>query len=731
MFYKPSLLFTLQSPNSIQNIFLNSLRYNPQNHQDFNFLHLSFSPVDQDSESLIVGMASNRSPSPLSSRNCRNSESNSTTRKSFSGNPFPRPSNLTNPKSSNPYTPSNTPTASDLAKRNLIIRKSIGGGSMFQDGKENRKDAFRSPAKVSTKNFMSPTISAASKVTPSPRKKILGEKNDVTRASFEFLGKESDLTFETPNFDQTVKMNEESDVSKIEQIVEQKEVVQNVSVDEVHLGLNHDESDLVRIRPFCCSPMTSPVIAANADPQLPPYDPKKNFLSPRPQYLRYKPNPRIEFLLNKEDNYDDCGESDVTRLEDSFDLSDSSSETEEKEPEPEQEKEAESGDDSVNSVNGSETDLSDTVLDEKPFDSKAEKVSKPRFFTRSKTVSFVFVLFLVACFSLSFTESPPINLPIYEDVGFSEIYHESLRFAAFAKESFDDLVEKAKNWSMDLLVYLSEQKSLFITPQKFESLQFFNLTTSPIQEEFVFNRHIGTDYIQEVQEFEEEEENEDEVVTEESDVVDEDVTEEIDEQSDVVNEETERIEEPINEQIQSDVKEVEEKSLNLGEVEETKSEVTLEAESERVQNDVEIEPSVAVSNDESEASSLFSTQSIATISVAGVSMVILAVLTVFYMIQKKKSNASKSAAAVVNNDDNMPEESGSSESINVEKGNKKKKKSNKKRESLASSTSQFSVSDSFGSFTTFERIAIKHKDEVMLTPIRRSSRLLKSQGISS
>ncbi|MFS8000010.1 hypothetical protein Hanom_Chr12g01173341 [Helianthus anomalus] len=204
-----------------------------------------------------------------------------------------------------------------------------------------------------------------------------------------------------------------------------------------------------------------------------------------------------------------------------------------------------------------------------------------------------------------------------------DLSYESLRFAAFAKESFDDLVEKAKHWSMDLVVYLSEQKSHFITPQKFESLQFFNLTTSPIQEESVFNRHIGTDYIQEVKEFEEE----DEVVTEESDVVDEDVTEEIDEQSEVVNEEIERIEEPINEQIQSDVNEVEEKSLNLGEVEETKSEVTLEAESERVQNDVEIESSVAVSNDESEASSLFSTQSIATISVAGVSMPLLVLTT--------------------------------------------------------------------------------------------------------
>ncbi|KAI7727958.1 hypothetical protein M8C21_002803 [Ambrosia artemisiifolia] len=664
-------------------------------------------------------MASNRSPSPLSSRNCRNSEANSTTRKSFSGNPFPRPNVIITPKSSNPYTPSNTPTATDLTKRNSIARKSINNGSMFQDGKENRKDALRSPARSVSKNFMSPTISAASKFTPSPRKKILGEKNDVTRASFEFFGKESDLNSEPLVLEQMVRKNDELNESKIveqtvEKMVEQQEiVVQNVSVDEVNPGLTNDDTEIVKNRSYyCCSPITSsPVIAADHDQQLPPYDPKKNFLSPRPQFLRYKPNPRIEFLLNKEEKDDEYEESDVTRLEDTFNLeSDSSSETEEKEQESD--KEAESGDDSVDSVNGSVGDLSETVLDEKPIDSKVEKVSKPRFFT-------------LTCFSLSFTENPPVNLPIYEDVGFSEMYHESLRYAAFAKERFDDLVENVKVWSMDLVSYLYEQRSLLIPTQKIESLQFFNLTTSEIQEEFRFNRHIGTDYIQE---FEEETERLDEEEEEEEEEV---VSEEIDEESDLVEVVSE---EPIFEQIHDDLDEVKEKSVNLDEGFVGKSEVVTEeqpineqiqtnideAESEMVQSDVEIVSNVA-------DSSSFSTQVIATVCVAAFSIVAMAVSSVFYM-KKERLNESKTAKIRVN-DDKMPEESGSSESISVQKGNKKK--SSNKRESLASSTSEFSMSESLGSITTFERIAMKHKDEVMLTPIRRSSRLLKNQAICS
>ncbi|XP_076886609.1 uncharacterized protein LOC143536523 [Bidens hawaiensis] len=639
-------------------------------------------------------MSSNRSPSPLSSRNCRNSEANSTTRKSFNVNSFARPNSLINPKTSNPFTPANTPAATDVNKRTSVMRKSVGNCSMFQDGKENhnRKDAFRSPAKTGSKNFMAPTISAASKFTPnpSPRKQILAEKNDDPKP------------------------------------VERKELVlESLSVDEVNLASSNDDFDGIKIRPLCCSPISSPIVpVTESDPNPPPYDPKKNFLSPRPQYLRYKPNPRIEFLLNQE-------ESDVTRLEESFNLSDnSSSDTEENEPEKEPEKEAEFSDDSVSSVTEEkepelvELSVCEAVLEEKPIDLKVEKASKPRVskgFLGSKTVWFVFVLFLVACFSLSFTESPPIDLPIYEDVGFLEVYQGSLRIAAFAKESFDGLVENIKKWSID-------QKSYFFPSHNIEDLQFFNLTTSPIQEEFQFNRRVGTDYIQEFEETERVEEEEDfEETDEESDVIDEVVIE--DETDEQIETETEEIvakksnldevlvskleqidevviEEPISEQIQSEIEDIVEEKSNLDDGFVSKSEAIVEVESEIVENDLEVK----------------SNQSMVTVCVAGFFVMVMAVSTVFYM-KKKKTNGSQSANIVANND-SMREESGSSESNNMKKGYKKHT-----RESLAaSSSSNFSTSDSFGSFTTFERIAIKHKDEVMLTPIRRSSRLVKHQA---
>ncbi|KAI3815304.1 hypothetical protein L1987_14967 [Smallanthus sonchifolius] len=494
-------------------------------------------------------MTSNRSPSPLTPRNCRNSEAYSTTRRSFSGNPFARPNSLINP---NP-------------ERNSFTRKSIG--SMFQDGKENHKDA-----KFVSKNFMAPTISAASKFTPSPRKKILGEKNDVTqaRASIEFLDKDSDFKSVALTLDQTERTEKEVD------------------------------SDL----------------------HLPPYDPKKNLLLPRPRFLQVE--------------------------------------------EQEQQKEAELDDDLVH---GSSGNLPELVLEEKPFDLEVEKLSKPRVFTRSKTVWFVFVLSLVACFSLSFTDS--MDLPIYEDVGFLEINHGTLRFAAFAKESFDDLVETVK-----------QLKSHFIPTHKIKSLQFFNLTS--IQEEFQLNRHIGADYIQEIQELEEEIQDFEEEI--------QDLEEEIQDFDDEVV-----TEEPIHETIQSDGDDVQETKSNL-------DEAIHEAQSEMVENDVEIESSLTDFNGESEASSSLSTQSITTICVvAGFLMVVMAVSTVFYL-NKKKSNASKSATIRVDN-------------------------TNMRRESSASSSSDFSMgSHSLGSFTTYERIATKHKDEVMLTPIRRSSRLMKNQA---
>lgn len=213
----------------------------------------------------------------------------------------------------------------DNTKRGLVLRKSIGS-SMFQDGKENHKDIVRSPTRSYEKSFMEPTILAASKFTPSPRKKVLDEKNEVVRTSIQFLEKDFIMKSEATPLDQPSMTEEESNEMVT---LEQNEVVlETPHVRKVTFVLIDkatdvtDDFDLARTRPFCCSPQTSPIIAPFDADHLPPYDPKKNFLSPRPQFLRYKPNPRIELLLNKVDGNDGYGEDDVIGLEDGFNLSD-------------------------------------------------------------------------------------------------------------------------------------------------------------------------------------------------------------------------------------------------------------------------------------------------------------------------------------------------------------------------------------------------------------------------
>ncbi|CAL8177004.1 unnamed protein product [Prunus armeniaca] len=66
-----------------------------------------------------------------------------------------------------------------------------------------------------------------------------------------------------------------------------------------------------KISPPPCCPKSSPVIAPlDDDPAAHPYDPKTNYLSSRPQFLHYRPNPRIEYYLSKE--------REGKRLEDNF-----------------------------------------------------------------------------------------------------------------------------------------------------------------------------------------------------------------------------------------------------------------------------------------------------------------------------------------------------------------------------------------------------------------------------
>lgn len=395
-----------------------------------------------------MAISSNRSvpPHPRTSEN-----TNSTPRRSFSGNPFSRPSVLATHRGFNPVTPANSPA--DSARRVSNPGKEGLGGSSLSWGseeKENESKAakLRSPAKGS-KNFMSPTISASSKIAQSPKKKILVERNDPVRTSITLS--DGKATFFSAN-------SEEHNLNS-ENVMEPKETVpveglppvvnkphKRVTFLEVPSNCNNASeslSDTVTMDSDICNdePLVSPAIAPlDADPSLPPYDPRTNYLSPRPQFLHYKPNPRIEVLLNKEKGFD-VGEA--KKLDDSF-LSELLS-------------------DNFSDLDGSESSLTEDLLKESDGSSSEEMVTeatvdreeeeepkvsvpaipvakeiaepalpvaediyeakmraKPRSSTISKFFSLLLVL-MIAFISISVTDSPILATPVAVDLRFSNL----------------------------------------------------------------------------------------------------------------------------------------------------------------------------------------------------------------------------------------------------------------------------------------------------------------------
>ncbi|GER49133.1 hypothetical protein STAS_26356 [Striga asiatica] len=261
----------------------------------------------------------NRSPSPLSSRpttnpNPRNSEIHSSTRRSFNGNSSLKPSSLTNPRRFDPITPANSPSV--VSGRSSVGKDCTGSYLKDCEGKENsERDQIKSPAKGS-KNFMTPTISAASKITPSPKKRPFVERNDLVRTSISLSdGKAMFFSNASEDLDSKSDMNKkvptsylnsaDSPVPKSSKKVTFLDVPQEALSDSVVT-----DSDCPKMESFSknesafCSPLLTRIAPLDADPSMPPYDPKTNFLSPRPQFLYYKPNPRIEILLNKENLFE-------------------------------------------------------------------------------------------------------------------------------------------------------------------------------------------------------------------------------------------------------------------------------------------------------------------------------------------------------------------------------------------------------------------------------------------
>ncbi|KAJ4834272.1 hypothetical protein Tsubulata_051579 [Turnera subulata] len=113
------------------------------------------------------------------------------------------------------------------------------GGDKENDENSQMEANVKAPKNVTgtTKHFMTPTISAASKVTP-PRKKILAERNE----SVDTHSQETPISYSKPSYS-------------------------DESADELSSK---------------------------------PYDPLTNYLSPRPRFLRYNPNRRREILLHRE-----------------------------------------------------------------------------------------------------------------------------------------------------------------------------------------------------------------------------------------------------------------------------------------------------------------------------------------------------------------------------------------------------------------------------------------------
>ncbi|XP_054788132.1 uncharacterized protein LOC129293988 [Prosopis cineraria] len=525
-------------------------------------------PSNRSSSSSLAAASSRSNP------NLRNSEISNAVRRSFSGNPFHKPSIISNPRSFNPNTPANSP--SDFPRRNSIGGKesieSLGNLDDKENGKEHilKSSKVRSPAASmkGMKNFMSPTISASSKITESPRKKVLTDRNEPARTSFSstevkspnrkvtfadsldenkfqtfsdgiikeevdkhksptrkvtFADSVEEKTFQ-PWFDELVEEDSEEHAAymvsedlkaearspsrKLHPFTDgiikddmEEHMSSMVSEDLEAEGLNsmnETESafepvtsapDFVNLDPsFRLSPTpppfssTSTIIAPlDADPLIPPYDPKDdplilpydpkvNYLSPRPQFLRYKPNPRLQLYRERKSTKLDDGLSDTELTEEASSGG--------------SEKESEVSSDEILSEDQNHVSEASTLMSEEEI-AEAKGVAKPGFSMRSKAIALLLLL-SIACFSFSNT-NPQVFDPFFKELATwsqtcdsSEFYQFATanfdRFSELAKENLDILTGNFHIWFTKLMSSTSKLEPSFIGVQNSGHLHHWNLT---------------------------------------------------------------------------------------------------------------------------------------------------------------------------------------------------------------------------------------------------------------
>ncbi|KAK8558712.1 hypothetical protein V6N13_098354 [Hibiscus sabdariffa] len=427
--------------------------------------------------------------------NTKKSELCNPIRRSFSGNPFTKPAVITDPRAFNPKTPANSP--SDFPRRHSTSRGSVD--SLRDLDKENSKDQnpkptrLRSPApSKGTKNFMAPTISAASKINASPRKKVLVERNEPARSSVSFSDLKG-LTMEdhesTPEIALKQKKVSFSDVRSLimednestpevglnqkvsfigvksiilednestrqtglkqnnvempyelqsnyheynykepfksnadvkSKIVEDKESLKS-NVDSLMETFPGEKCPVKVIPSFEISPKASVLAPLDADPLMLPYDPKTNCLSPRPQFLHYRPNPRIELYR----------ERDCKQLEECFTTESSSDKdfTEETQSED---------------ISSEETNPITASMVEKGFP------------TRSKFIALLLVL-AFAYLSVLAANSPAFTSNL-EELRLLN-FHVPHEVTGFAKVKFELFTGNLQHWSASFLSYVTNVSS--------------------------------------------------------------------------------------------------------------------------------------------------------------------------------------------------------------------------------------------------------------------------------
>ncbi|PHT49585.1 hypothetical protein CQW23_09332 [Capsicum baccatum] len=275
--------------------------------------------------------SNNKSPYPLSIRSFSphprtSKNNNSTPIRSFNGNPFSQPSVLATHRGFNPVTPADSKDDSTRMVSNSG-KGELGSYSLswgfVEIENESKAVKLKSLAKGS-KNFMSLTSSASSKIVQSREKKILVERNDPVRTSIT-LSEGKAIIFST---------NSEEHNRNSKKVMEPKKSVpvdgfppvtktpKRVTFFEASLN-SGSLPDTVTMNSDICNdkPLVSPSIASiDADPSLPLYDHKTNYLSPR----KHKLDDCYLFELLSE-NLSDIDSSESSLTEDLLEESDGSS----------------------------------------------------------------------------------------------------------------------------------------------------------------------------------------------------------------------------------------------------------------------------------------------------------------------------------------------------------------------------------------------------------------------